>query len=250
METVIVQLPAPSGSTVPPPLIGLAPGRTATLGRGGPGHPIDIELPDPAVSRLAGEITATGDYWCMSNYTAKVTFVVENLEGAGEHVKIGPGRLGAPVPFELSRVLIPVADGYRTFNVYAPEHAFAEARPSPPGEPTVSPFSLDGAAKYFLVLVALCEPRLRDPSSVVIPTLAEVVERLRPLESCRDLTGAAVNFHIDYVATRKLRIRERTGAEHVARVEWKREALVATALRFNLVRQEHLILLPAPGRAA
>jgi serine/threonine-protein kinase len=248
METVVVQLSALLGE--PPALIKLGPGQSATFGRGAPGEPVDIELADRGVSRLAGELVATADYWRMSNLTAEVTFVVENLEGAGEHVKVGPGRLGAPIPFELSRVLVPVTDGTRAFNVYAPEHVFAEEHRPGAGEPTVSPFSLDLTAKYFLVLVALCEPRLRDPSSVAIPALGDVVERLRPIDSWREVTGTAVNFHIDYLATHKLRIRQRTGTEHSARVEWKREALVAMALRFNLVRQEHLALLPTPSLKA
>lgn len=248
METVIVQLPAPTGES--PALIKLGDGQSATFGRGAPGNPVDIELADRGVSRLAGELTATADYWRISNLTTEVTFVVENLEGAGEHVKVGPGRLGAPIPFELSRVLVPVTDGTRTFNVYAPEHVYAEERRPGAGEPTVSPFFLDLAAKYFLVLVALCEPRLRDPSSVAIPALGDVVERLRSIDGWRETTRTAINFHIDYLATHKLRIRQRTGTEHRTRVDWKREALVAIALRFNLVRQEHLALLPMPPRMA
>jgi hypothetical protein len=55
---------------------------------------------------------------------------------------------------------------------------------------------------------------------------------------------SAVIFHIDYLATSKLRVRERAGAEDTPRIDWKREALVSLALRFDLVREEHLALLP------
>ena len=34
---------------------------------------------------------------------------MENPEGGGEFVKVGPGRTGAPIPFEFSRLLVPVA---------------------------------------------------------------------------------------------------------------------------------------------
>lgn len=70
----------------------------------------------------------------------------------------------------------------------------------------------------------------------------EIVERLRPLESCRDLTRSAVNYHIDYLTSVKLRLR--SGNEDETRVGAKREDLVTLALRFDLVREEHLALLP------
>lgn len=70
------------------------------------------------------------------------------------------------------------------------------------------------------------------------------MEQLHPLESCRDLTRTAVNFHIDYVARTKLRVRDPQG-DGDAKADWQRAALVATALRFNLVRDEHLAMLPS-----
>jgi hypothetical protein len=91
--------------------------------------------------------------------------------------------------------------------------------------------------------VALCEPRLRDSSTVALPSAGEIVDRLCAHEACCELTRAAVNYHIDYLATTKLRVKEpRPGAGE--RLEWKREALVSIALRFGLVRDEHRLLLP------
>jgi hypothetical protein len=118
--------------------------------------------------------------------------------------------------------------------VYAPED---EARAAD-GEATATGLSLDPTAKYFLVLVALCEPRLRDASSAVVPTTRQVVDRLRPLAGCETLTERAVSFHIDYLARTKLRLRE-----------GRRSELVSFALRFDLVRGEHLGLLPPPVRS-
>jgi hypothetical protein len=94
------------------------------------------------------------------------------------------------------------------------------------------------------VLVALCEPRLRDPSDGVLPGAGDIAERLRPLESCRGLTRSAVNYHIDYLACTKLRVKQPAPDGESHRLEWKREALVSLALRFGLVRDEHLRLLP------
>ncbi|MFJ4096696.1 serine/threonine protein kinase [Kitasatospora sp. NPDC089913] len=274
MNTVIVQLPDPhppvradrrfarlsrpprSSPPARPALLHLGPGDSVEFGRGEPGRPLAVPIPDPGVSRRAGEITAAEDYWRLSNFSATATYVVENLEGAGEHVKVAPGRLGAPVPFEFSRVLLPALGEPAAFKVFAPQHAYLAggsagadgagglgAPGAGYGEPTVSPFALDPGAKYFLVLLALCEPRLRSPSAAAVPGVTEVLARLRCLPSCRDLTRSAVNYHIDYLVGSKLRLRD--PAEPVdPGAGGKREELVALALRFDLVREEHLVLLP------
>jgi len=260
MDTVIVQLPDEttthhSGIHRKPRLLHMGPGETRDFGRGAPGDAPAIVLADPGVSRQAGRVEAAGDFWRLSNFSATSTYVVENLEGAGEYIKVPPGRLGAPVPFEFSRVVLPALDGTATFKVFAPQHAYAPDGAGPDhGERTVSPFSLDPTSKYFLVLVALCEPRLRSSSGVALPGAGEIVERLRPLESCRDLTRSAVNYHIDYLTSSKLRLRsvhedDLTASDQKdgGRVGAKREDLVTLALRFNLVHEEHLALLP--GRA-
>jgi hypothetical protein len=253
MDTVLVQPSDSRARTVG--LLRLGPGDVLTFGRGAPDAAVGLELAGDGVSRRAGELVAVDDHWRISNFSRTTTYVVENMEGAGEHVKVAPGRIGAPIPFEISRVVLPVADGFVGFTVYAPQHSYldrsgldeagAGVRAAGAGERTVLPFSLDSTAKYFLVLLALCEPRLREASAVAIPNAGDVVERLRPLPSCQDLTKSAVNYHIDYLATTKLRVREREGTDGAARMDWKREAIVALALRFDLVRDEHLRMLPA-----
>ncbi|MFI6156448.1 serine/threonine protein kinase [Kitasatospora sp. NPDC051170] len=258
MDTVIVQLPGPARAVAraaAPALLRMGPGESAVFGRGEPGRPAAIPLPDQGVSRSAGEVVAAEDYWRLSNFSASATYVVENLEGAGEHVKVAPGRLGAPVPFEFSRVLLPALGEPATFKVFAPQHAYLEGRPGgpdggrgrpgEPGEHTVSPFALDPTAKYFLVLLALCEPRLRSPSAAAVPGVTEVLARLRALPGCQSLSRSAVNYHIDYLTATKLRLRE---PYEEGPGGGKREELVALALRFDLVREEHLALLP-PRRA-
>jgi hypothetical protein len=158
---------------------------------------------------------------------------------------VSPRRLAAPVPFEFSRVSLPMTEGPVSFLVFAPQHAYAEPGESGEfdGERTMAAFPLDETAKYFLILVALCEPRLRDSTTVALPSAGEIVERLSTHERFGELTRAAVNYHIDYLATEKLRVKEpQPGADE--RLEWKREALAAIALRFGLVRDEHRMLLP------
>jgi hypothetical protein len=253
LNTLIVQLPDagelgadPAGFPEAPRLLSLGPGDVATFGRGSAERATDIELFGDGVSRYAGEIAAVEDHWRLSNLSRSATYVVENLEGAGEYVKVAPGRLGAPIPFELSRMLLPLPSGFVQLRVFAPQHTYlVPGSTRIPGEYTVMPFALDPTAKYFLVLLALCEPRLRDPSSVAIPNVGEVLARLRPLPECAELTPTAVNYHIDYLASSKLRVRERTGTAELTRMDWKREAVVSMALRFNLVREEQLSMLPS-----
>ncbi|MFF3108340.1 serine/threonine protein kinase [Kitasatospora sp. NPDC057904] len=251
MDTVIVQLPDRATAVAPggrPGLLRMGPGETAVFGRGEPGRAVPIPLSDQGVSRRAGEITAAEDYWRLSNFSATATYVVENLEGAGEHVKVAPGRLGAPVPFEFSRVLLPALGEPASFKVFAPQHAYLEGESDgTDGERTVSPFALDPTAKYFLVLLALCEPRLRSPSAATVPGATDVVTRLRALPSCHGLTRSAVNYHIDYLVFTKLRLREPFDDD---RGGGKREELAALALKFDLVREEHLALLPPRHPAA
>jgi len=243
VDTVLIQF---ARSTGEPALLNLTPGGTASFGRGAPGMEVDIPLLDRAVPRRAGEITAEGDHWTLTNFSRETTYVVDNPEGAGEHVKVAPGRIAAPVPFEISRVVIPARQEFVTFNVFAPMHSFVDRGPaaSLSGDRTLTAFGLDESSKYFLVLVALCEPRLRDESHVAIPTIERVVERLRALPLCRDLTPAAVTFHIDYLARAKLRVKKEPLDGVPARLDTKRAALVSLALRFNLVREDHLRLLP------
>jgi hypothetical protein len=261
VDTVIVQLPEERGTrrdgTEPrcPRLLRLGPGDTADFGRGAPGSPVPVRLRDPGVSRVAGQITAAEDYWRLSNFSRSATYVVENLEGAGEHIKVAPGRLGAPVPFEFSHVVLPSQGAEASFKVFAPQHAYQDdpGGGADGGERTTMPFALDPTSKYFLVLLALCEPRLRNASTGAVPGVGDVLKRLRPLESCRDLTRSAVNYHVDYLASVKLRLRDDAAeTDSDALAGGKRDELVAFALRFDLVREEHLTLLPPrprPGAA-
>jgi hypothetical protein len=225
-------------------------GGTVRFGRGEPAVPVDVALDDPGVPRLAGEIGAVGDYWTLTNLSRDRTYAVENPEGAGEHIKVPARRIASPIPFEFSRVVLPVRQTFVSFYVFAPRHAYAENHRelAEAGEPTLAAFPLDESSKYFLVLVALCEPRLRDESHVDIPTVEAVVERLRSHPSCGSLSTAAVTFHIDYLARVKLRVKDDSVDGASKRLESKRAALVSLALRFNLVSEDHLRLLPHRSR--
>ncbi|KAA0929771.1 serine/threonine protein kinase [Streptomyces apricus] len=252
MSGILIHLPS-AHRTEPATTRRLGPGETARFGRGTKAHPVELLLPDPAVSRLAGEILVAQDHWQLTNYSTTHSYLVENPEGAGEYLRVPPRRAGAPIPFEFARVVLPTRGSTVSFQVFAPDHVYLDADDfGGRGTRTLNAYSLDETATYFLVLVALCEPRLRDESAVSVPTTPQVVERISTHPALTRLTARAVNAHIDYLAEQKLRVRgpqDVGAAGSGARRTGKREAVVGVALRFGLVREEHLALLPSrtPG---
>ncbi|MFF3764696.1 FHA domain-containing protein [Streptomyces sp. NPDC001922] len=242
MFSVIV---VPDGSRGPDSQLRLEPGATLRFGRtdirpSGDGPYLTIG--HAGVSRSAGEITATATFWTLTNRSRRQTYVVENPEGAGEHIKIGPGRVDAPVPFEFSRVVLPAGNDLVGFDVWAPRHDYLENSEGTGGEPTALPFPLDRGKRYFLVLAALCEPRLRGEPHAPLPTVEQVVERLKPVWPAVNRT--TVQWNIDYLAV-KLRLKPPPESAPSApgggtRLNGKKESLVSLALRFDLVREDQL----------
>ncbi|WP_416974601.1 FHA domain-containing protein [Streptomyces sp. 4F14] len=221
--------------------IRLGAGERLPFGRVGGGLVIAHE----GVPRVAGEIVPDRTFWLLSNLSEDQTYVVENPEGAGEHVKVAPGRLEAPVPFEFSRVVLPASGDLLAFDVWAPRHAFRSvSRRELSGAATTPAFSLDRTKRYFAVLAALCEPRLRGEPHAPLPAVEELVERLR--EVWPGVTRSAVYWNIDYLAV-KLRLREDTAETGGRRLNGKKETLVSLALRFDLVQEDDLVLLAAPA---
>ncbi|MBV6699408.1 serine/threonine protein kinase [Kitasatospora aureofaciens] len=259
MSGIVIYLPPGGGAGSNAVTLRLGPGEVARFGRGSAATPVELRLADAAISRLAGEIRVTDDHWQLSNHSATQSYLVENPEGAGEYLRVPPRRAGAPIPFEFSRVVLPTRHGGAlAFQVFAPDHVYLDpdglgADGLGPGgawgSRTVTAYSLDETATYFLVLVALCEPRLRDESPLEVPTTPAIVERLAGHPACARLTARAVSSHIDYLAEEKMRISApaEDDARRGGRRNGKRETLVAVALRFGLVREEHLALLPPRG---
>lgn len=244
MYSVIV-VPPLHGST--DEQIRLATGERLTFGRAETDDGLTIA--HEGVPRIAGEITAHRAFWLLSNLSEDQTYVVENPEGAGEHIKVVPGRLEAPVPFEFSRVVLPAAGELLAFDVWAPRHAFRSvARHGLSGDVTAPAFALDRTKRYFTVLAALCEPRLRGEPHAPLPGVEQLVERLRAVWP--SVSRSAVYWNIDYLAV-KLRLRPGPDtAESGRRLNGKKESLVSLALRFDLVREDDLVALtPAPGEA-
>ncbi|WNF27488.1 FHA domain-containing protein [Streptomyces sp. C11-1] len=257
MYTIIV-VPGPGMN--PGEQLRLAPGETLRFGRKASTGPSPrLTIPHDGVSRSAGEITATDTYWSLSNFSRTATYAVENPEGAGEHIKVAPRRLGAPVAFEFSRVVLPAGTELLSFDVWAPRHDYAAVtadgsdRDEPAedcgGESTALAFPLDRSKRYFIVLAALCESRLSGEPYAPVPTVEQVVERLRPQWPAAN--RAAVQWNIDYLAV-KLRLKPGPeSCEPGPRLNGKKETLVSLALRFDLVREDDLAALaPSTSGAA
>lgn len=237
MHSVIV---VPPGGSGPAGQLRIAPGQSLTFGRAADN---DLVIAHPGVSRMAGTITAHHSFWILSNDSTGQTYVVENPEGAGEHVKVAPGRQDAPIPFEFARVVLPAARDLLDFEVWAPSHRYRH-RAVDHGPATAPAFALDRTKRYFAVLTALCEPRLRGAPHAPLPTVDELVERLRPTWPAAN--QSSVYWNVDYLAV-KLRLRpDPDAAETGRRLNGKKESLASLALRFDLVREDDLIVLEAP----
>ena len=242
--------------------IDLMPGQSLEFGRTADSrtpHAGWLSLPHAGISRRAGRLTAGDTHWQLTNLSRRQTYVVENPQGAGEHIKISPGRAEAPVPFEFSRVLLPAGDELLGFDVWAPRHDYVYGGlpgtdDTHDGEPAAATFPLDRATRYFLVLVALCAPRLNGAAFTgtaafgATPTVGEIVRRLYPVWP--EVTGPQVRWNIDYLAI-KLRIKPdpaRTASLGLGeRFTSKKDRLAALALRFGLVGEDDLELLRVPA---
>lgn len=241
MYSVIVVPPA---CARPDSQIKIASGESLTFGR--QDTPDGLTITHEGVPRIAGEISAQRDFWLLTNRSSDQTYVVENPEGAGEHIKVAPGRVDAPVAFEFSRVVLPAAGDLLTFDVWAPRQVFASAEARElPGSTTAPAFTLDRTKRYFAVLAALCEPRLRGEPHAPTPAVDQLVQRLRP--AWPTVNRSSVYWNIDYLA---LKLRVRPGpeaAEPGRRANGKKDALASLALRFDLVREDDLFVLTTPA---
>ncbi|NSC23463.1 hypothetical protein FM076_20850 [Streptomyces albus subsp. chlorinus] len=118
----------PDGCRGPEEQYRLEPGHTLRFGRTAPAGG-GLTIAHPAVACAAGEITATGAFWILTNFSHDQTYLVENPEGAGEHIRVAPGRADAPVPFEFARVRLCAHDPRPGcgFDVLAPRHDYLTA---------------------------------------------------------------------------------------------------------------------------
>lgn len=196
----------------------------------------------PGAPSCIGAFEVAGRQLRVSNFTSSVTYVIENLEGGTELVKVRPRQLRIVIPFEISRLLIPSGESIFELTIFGvPPRLLPMDQAAAVPESDIS--KLDTESMYFAVLVALCEPRLRGSSMAAVPSVQEVVERLKGVDKFRGANRSSINYHIDYLTDQKLPVQQWSKYIDKGRMHSKREALVAFSLRFDLVREEHLGLL-------
>jgi len=214
----------------------LAAGQSALFATCGCGRcDYDLVVPTGPGVEAAGRVTAYPDHWRLGNHGA-APLVVTDLEQVQSLVAVPGGRRSVVIPFELARVS---AGNSPLVTVFGPEPGDPEPEVSPcPGLATTRglPKLLDHHTTYFAVLIALCEPRLRQSVDAALPTSTEIAQRLS--RRGITLTPRAVDWHIEYVAG-KLGVRH-SGQPGRARRAWRKEAVASAALRQLLVGPEHL----------
>lgn len=157
--------------------VDLGPGQEATFGRSEPGpgrsggH-IGLSA-NPRLHGHAGTVAADDAGWTLHN-TGRWLHLRVTPAGSADRTDLAPGR-SLRVPWSEVHVEVATGDEVVGLTVSCPLLADAgTAAATAGGSDTVGGLGLDRDAGYFRAAVALCAPRLRDPSSVEVPTVAEV----------------------------------------------------------------------------
>jgi hypothetical protein len=204
----------------------------------------DLVIPDASLAAVVGQIGATETGWWIENMTADLQVLVEHSNG--HDFVVVQGAMTIPSPVASARVLLIGHAGIVSFSVTSTTDRTGGSAHEPAASGRAG--LLSESAKYFRVLVALCEPALRSRSVTTVPTSAEIVERLRRVPAYRSMTSTAVNFHLNYLCTQKLRAHVRRysqimGIPPQTVARQRRLVLVQLSLHFNLVSHAHQRLL-------
>ncbi len=192
---------------------------------------------DPTVSRIHGRLEPLADRWEATSTGTYVGLLIHDLESSAMlDVPVGVGPIG--IGFRSALVTIPTRTRY-VFRVDAPYLGYRGRQPA------VSPTEISSATervvpesacfdshgrplRWFQVLVALCEPRLRGPvGPLTLPSDAEIRRRLAMGTSSFDRAFS--------------RARQELGFEPYTNMV--RLAMATTAVQQGVVRPEHLALL-------
>jgi hypothetical protein len=206
-DHVVVTIVAP-GTTVE-----LAVGEAATFGRrvdveDRPDEAVHLGLTDnPRLHAHAGTVAADEVGWVLTNNGRWLHLRVTE-QGGPNRLDLDPGRV-VRIPYPRCRVEIATGDELLGFDVECPsllaQSGDRTARPVTAGS-TVGGLGLDRDAGYFRALVALCEPRLRDPQSADVATVAQIVRTLnRTGVEPEPVTAKAVERRLAHVR-RKLAV--------------------------------------------
>lgn len=176
----------------------LAPGDRLTFGRGGPG--VDESLgDDPRLHRRCGTIEVAADAWKLTNDGRWLRLRLRSLDRTGSDDLL-PGH-SVVVPWDAVRVEIHA--GPVRHDLVARWTAPREPRPAAAvaddaDDRTSAPVRVDRETAYFRAFVALCEPQLRDPTSIDVATDLEIARRLnRSGGETRRVSGKTVERRLD-----------------------------------------------------
>jgi hypothetical protein len=220
----------------------LAPGDVRTIGRSTSERPVDIAVSDHGdVPADLGIISAAEDHWLISNHTDQWLMIASVDEG-GAFARIAPGRVEAPIPFEISRLIWPrQGEELVLLEAFSMDARFRDAATSETGETVVLSWKKD--SKHFLVLTALCEPQLRAEDRSDVPNLDALVQRLRATTGYPEATRGSVKAQIEYLAVKCGKVPD--DPDRTAFDNQKRQRIVRYAMRFGLVQGEDLRALDA-----
>jgi hypothetical protein len=207
---VVVTLTA--GGPAGPIQVPLAAGQAATFGRQvDPGaRPEDVPhlglSANPRLHAVAGLVAADASGWTLANRGRWLRLRVTE-QGGRNRLELDPGRT-ARVPYPRARIEVATGDEVVGLDVectvLAPPGP-AAAVPALSGS-TVGGLGLDREAGYFRAVVALCEPRLRDPQSTEVATIYQIVRTLnRSGREPDPVTAKAVERRLAHVR-RKLTV--------------------------------------------
>ncbi|CAN5882947.1 hypothetical protein BH23ACT2_BH23ACT2_31380 [soil metagenome] len=156
---------------------------------------------NPRLHARAGTVAVDETGWTLHN-TGRWLHLRVNPVGRADRTDVAPGR-SLRVPWSEARVEVVTGDETVGLTVVCPLLADAPRTGPLPAGDTVGGLGLDRSAGYFRAAVALCAPRLRDPSSTEIASVAQVARALggAPGEPER-VTQKAVERRLAHLRTR------------------------------------------------
>lgn len=161
----------------------LRPGDAVTFGRNAAaqdppsGRHVGLGA-DSALHAHAGTL-AWADGGCVVTNTGRwLRLRLTEIGGPGR-ADLDPGR-ALRIPWRRTRVEIATGSTITGFEVDLGPLEPSQVEPNTAGD-TVAALDLDRTSGYFRALVALCEPRLRDPSTDEVATAARIALRLNAL---------------------------------------------------------------------
>ena len=227
----------------------LHPGDVRTFGRGGAG--VDYVIgDDDRLHRRAGTITVSESGWDLRNDGRWLLLRIVSAERFGLDV-LEPGN-SLHVPWKRARVEVVVGASTVGFSAEF-RGQNPENDPRPPsfvgdGDPgTVTPTSIERTSGAFRALVALCEPRLRQPGTLEVATDLEIARRLNAQgDEQRRITGKTVERRLDYCRGRlDLKLRGPGGSSIGSEQRNARRHLAEVALMTGTVTVDDLEVLDA-----